>query len=227
MSIKIFLGKCNGTGLSYIVAGNSIPEAGQEFWAAPVQINNTSKIVAIELAVERLKQKMCRDVSGWELSLVGYFDAQAHQVDVLEHGLFLITTPAGACYWLSNDGRFKTVDQLENFISNLGLGEMTWSCIEPGNYYSVIKAYTSIEKVAPQVVVILDDGNPVQVQVGGCPKHLNVSVFNIVHSDDRGDINEGCIGALSHASGKVDDFVMVVTPEIVRLDCAADVARFV
>lgn len=225
MSIKIFQGKCDVTDQRYILAGYNAPTPGHTFWAATVQINHSSTVEAVELAVERLKQKMLREVCDWELSLVGNYDAETHQVDVLEHGLFLVTTPAGACYWLSNDGRFKTVEQLENFIASLGLGEMSWSCIDPGNYYSVIKGHTSIEKVAPQVVVILDDGNPVQVQVGGCPKSLTVRVFNIVHSDDRDEV-EGSMGSLNHASGKVDEFVKEVTPELIRLDCAADVARF-
>ena len=161
------------------------------------------------------------------LQLLGDFNFLTGQIDIGEHPLFLLTKNRSSFYYLANEHRFATVESLEKFLASFGLGVFEWAIVNSANVHSVISQYTSFEKLIPQVVVVLEDGQPVLVQVGGMHSRLKVRVFNILHSDDVASTDDDLKGALKYANGALRDHVVECSPVIEYLDHVADVATFI
>lgn len=159
------------------------------------------------------------------LRYLGQYDTDTKQIDISARQMFLVTGDCKQFNWLANEGRFETVADLEQFLAGLGMGALQWDVVLDEQFATVMTSFTGIEKELPQVVIILEDGSPVGVQVGGCPANLVVRVYNKVHSDDIAHKDEDAIKVLICSNGFRHEDVEDVTPDVQRFESGAEVAQ--
>jgi hypothetical protein len=195
---------------------------------------STTLLVRLSAAVihvaNRCMEGKVNTVSGAEfetLKFLGVYDTDTGHVDISHCPMFLLRRDRKHFFWLANEKRFATLESLEQFIDSMGLGRLDWEAVDDTQVFTVIRNFTSVEKLLPQVVVVLDDGNLKFVQLGGCSPHLKVRVFNIVHGDDLGDKEEGQIGSLLLDNGVRFENVEELTAETDVFESALQVARYI
>lgn len=66
---------------------------------------------------------------------------------------------------------------------------------------------------APEIVVFLDDGIPLDVELFGLPKGTKVRVLNKVHPDDV-EYKDEPLGTLTLSNGEVITEVEELTPDV-------------
>jgi hypothetical protein len=149
-------------------------------------------------------------------------------VTIDQHKMFLITADRKHSYWLKNDGKFKTANDLEVFLSAfVGFGSFEWSPVSESNMNCVVQNLSSLESIMPKIVVVLEDGMPVKFEIGGVAiGSIRVQVLNIKHKDDQGDDLEG-EGVLTYSNGTTYDHVIDCTPEVEFFETAELVAKYI
>lgn len=155
---------------------------------------------------------------------------QHDQVIIKHHPMFLVTVGRKTSYWLVNtQGRFDTAEALEKYLSAFsGWESFEWSPVSESNVNLVLRNLKSLEELTPKIVVVLEDGNPIDVQVGGLSiGQLRVQVLNIVHTDDISCHDAEAFGVLTYGSGVVHKHVVECTPNVNFTETADQVAQFI
>jgi hypothetical protein len=149
-------------------------------------------------------------------------------VTVSLHPMFLITIDRKNSFWLENGGRFNTVLDLERYLSAFtGAENFEWSPVSESNMNRVVQNLSCLDLIMPKIVVVLEDGNPVKVEIGGVAiGSIRVQVLNIQHKDDQSDDLER-EGVLTYWNGTTYDYVIDCTPEVEFFETAELVAKYI
>lgn len=181
----------------------------------------------VKVAYEKFIAGVVKGVSNTFGSLILIGPMSEGVVTISQHEMFLITIDRKNSYWLKNDGRFKTAQDLEGYLSAFaGAENFEWSPVGDCYMSRVIENLSSLESIMPKIVVVLEDGMPVKVEIGGMAVgSVRVQVLNIQHEDDHGESDEE--GVLTYSNGTVHERVIDCTPEVEFFDSAERVAKYI
>ncbi|WP_454838441.1 hypothetical protein [Pseudomonas mohnii] len=128
-------------------------------------------------------------------------------------------------YWVANFGRFTRLSALWLHIQGcLGYSAGEFHVVHDEYMRAVMANHSNLDALAPQVLVILNDGNPVQVQTFGLPDITKITVVNQLHQDEVTSEDPLDLLRLSFANGQVVESVKDVTPEVQIVKSIKDLA---
>lgn len=182
----------------------------------------------VRVAFERLLSGRVASVNNQLGSMMLLGPVVGGIVEIKHHKMFLVTIGRKNSYWLTNNDRFQTAQCLEKFLSIFpGAEDFEWSPVSETYMAQVIQNLNNLESIMPKIVVVLDDGMPVSVQIGGVAhSSIRVQVLNIQHRDDHQG-SEDCQGVLTYANGAEFKRVIDCTPAVEFFDSAEHVASFI
>jgi hypothetical protein len=148
-------------------------------------------------------------------------------VSISHHKMFLVE--ANERYWLANNmGQLAKLRDLESRLQSY-LGTATCVFNPVGDEYmpAVVRNNPSIVNLCPQIVVVMEDGNPVGVQLFGLPTLTRVTVVDVIHPDSVRQFQDEALFDLVHQNGTVKKNVRNVTPAVEQLNTFSQVAKLI
>jgi hypothetical protein len=196
-------------------------------WLTAVSPNTNNLFEGFRLALEKFEagQRELVSLDSVHVSLLG--EVVDGDVAIGQHRMFFVS--ADEQYWLANKkGQLAKLSDLESTLqSYLGTATCVLSPVSDEHIGAVVTNYSPIENLRPQVLVVMEDGNPVGVQLFGLPASTAVSVLNVIHPDDVHSLRDEYLGDLVFEHGEVKKNVRNVTPAVQNLNTFSQLAKLI
>lgn len=198
-----------------------------ECWLAAVAPNTKNLFEGFRQALDKFEagQREFVNLDRVHVSQLG--EVVDGDVAIGQHRMFLVS--ADEHYWLANKkGMLAKLSDLESTLqSYLGTATCVLSTVSDEHIGAVVTNYSPIENLRPQVLVVMEDGNPIGVQLFGLPASTVVSVLDVIHPDDAHCFKDEYLGDLVYEHGDVKSNVRNVTPVVQHLNTFSQIAKLI
>ena len=198
-----------------------------ERWLTAVSPNTKNLFEGFRLALEKFEAGQREFVSLDSVHVSQLGEVVDGDVAIGQHRMFLVT--ADEQYWLANKkGQLAKLSDLESTLqSYLGTASCVFCTVSDEHIGAVVTNYSPIENLRPQVLVVMEDGNPIGVQLFGLPASTVVSVLDVIHPDDAHCFSAEYLGDLVYEHGDVKSNVRDVTPAVQHLNTFSQLAKLI
>jgi hypothetical protein len=198
-----------------------------ERWLTAVAPKTKNLFEGFRLALDKFEAGQREFVNLDSIHVTQLGEVVDDDVAIGQHRMFLVT--ADELYWLANkNGQLATLSDLESTLqSYLGTATCVLSTVSDEHIAAVVTNYSPIEHLRPQVLVLMNDGNPVGVQLFGLPPSTVISVLDVIHPDSVHCYRDEYLGDLVYEHGDVKKNVRNVTPVVQRLNSFSQLAKLI
>ncbi|WP_095158159.1 hypothetical protein [Pseudomonas sp. Irchel 3E13] len=217
----------SGDGVINVFVAGQPHVGGEDWWMAAVVQGTKNLFDGFRLALSEFNAGELSGVklASYELTFLG----EIIDGDVLigHHNMFLVE--ADQPYWLANrEGRMAKLGDLETILQSY-LGTSACMLTPVGDSYigAVVRNHAPIENLRPQVLMIMKDGSPVDVQLFGLPSSTLVTVVDVLHPQSVSYYQDESLLGLVYQNGIVENNVRNVTPSVDRLAKFSQVAKLI
>lgn len=210
-----------------VFVADQLHVGGEGWWMAGLVRDSKNLFDGFRLALSKFNADDLCGVSLEKYQLTFLGEIVDGDVSIAHHNMYLVQ--ADQPYWLANSkGRLAKLGDLETTLqSYLGTSTCVLSPVSDAHIGSVVRNHAPIENLRPQVVMVMKDGIPIDVQLFGLPSSTLVTVVDVLHPDSVSLYQDEGLFDLVYQNGAVENNVRNVTPSVDRLNEFSKVAKLI